>query len=514
MRRNLLSAVILFLGAAQSSALQAAEFEDPGAMCHVAFSPDGKLLATCSGINDPNGMVTLWDLRSGMPLWQVKESSGFRSVAFSPDGKELAAGNFNKTILLLEVSSGKTRIILKGHTDKINSVAFSPDGKILASSGMDHTIKLWDMAGGKEKNTLKGHDEWVLSVAFSPDGRYLASAGGTPLQPVDRAGTARIWDVATGKMLHVLKGHQLAVEGVAFPPGGTFVATSSWDNTIKFWDLKSGKELKSLEGHAKPVYTLDFHPQGHLLASGAAVWGGPVEAIRLWDPGSGKALPGLGEISNVLHLCFSPDGQMLAAACAPVHQVQLWEVQSRQLRGILSLHTRISEPEKRDMADQLKDLESGDAGRAYRAIWRLVEIGDKVVPDLARSVVKPPRKEPNPKMVEQLIQKLTDDNFQVREQATQDLARLGPSVAPVLKKAREKSSEIEEQNRLDMLLRQLEGSRDLRTQRALEVLERIGSPEAQKVLRQAAQDWGESDPGWHARSALGRLERKVLKNTP
>ena len=73
----------------------------------------------------------------------------------------------------------------------VTSVSFSPDGKTLASGNWDLTIKLWDVATGKEQATHKSHTEWVRSVSFSPDGKTLASGSSDE--------TIKLWNVATGK---------------------------------------------------------------------------------------------------------------------------------------------------------------------------------------------------------------------------------------------------------------------------------------------------------------------------
>ena len=111
------------------------------------------------------------------------------SVAFSPDGRTLASGDWENTVVLWEVVTGRFIQTLEGHSSTVFSITFSPDGRTLASGSTDDTIVLWDVAAGKRTRTLEGHSSGVVSIAFSPDGRTLASASG------DVDGVIRLWDI-------------------------------------------------------------------------------------------------------------------------------------------------------------------------------------------------------------------------------------------------------------------------------------------------------------------------------
>jgi WD40 repeat protein len=98
-------------------------------------------VATASG----DGTVKLWDLAGGKERRTLRHPPHVRGVAFSPDGKLLATGNLNGDIKLWSTADGKEVATLEGHRDLIFTVRFAPDGKTLLSASKDETARLWQV---------------------------------------------------------------------------------------------------------------------------------------------------------------------------------------------------------------------------------------------------------------------------------------------------------------------------------------------------------------------------------
>jgi WD40 repeat protein len=208
-----------------------ARFRHPSYVRAVAFSPDGKRLASSC-----EKALKVWDMATLRESWSADLDASRMSawritlhLAFAPDGKTLAAGTGGNDLRLYDAANGRVIATCAGHTDLVLCTAYSPDGKHLASGSFDKTVKLWDPATHRVCHTLTGHTDWVFCVAFAPDGKTLASAG--------REGSVILWDATRGQKLTLISSHPNHAICVAFSPDGKTLASSGVDGTVKLWDV-------------------------------------------------------------------------------------------------------------------------------------------------------------------------------------------------------------------------------------------------------------------------------------
>jgi roadblock/LC7 domain-containing protein len=380
-------------------------------------------------------------------------------IAYSPRGDRLAS-LCDRTLVLWDPATGKEVRRLTG-LDVSEPTAFSPDGRLLAGTGPDHRIGMWDVATGEKVGDYVRRDSWVPFVAFSPDSKTLATpCGGGGVGNADKE--VGLWETATGGERCRLRGHHGQVMAGAFSPDGRLLATTAeGDKAIFLWDALTGKLLRQLAGHRGSVRALVFSADGKLL-----ITGGDDTTLLFWD----------------------------MAALAVARPRPAGELTAGQMTALWG------------------DLAGPDAAKAYQAIAALAEHPDTAVPFLRDRLREGPTVDA--KRLKRLVADLDADDFEVREKASEELAKLGRLAEPALKEALEHQPSAELAQRATRLLERLNVKElppeRLRALRAAEALEHIGTPSAREALRALAE--GETDPGvaQEAKAALERLARRSL----
>jgi WD40 repeat protein len=303
-------------------------FRHGGPVAFVAFSPDGKVVASSMG----NGFFSLWEAATGRQLRRLPgQLQGVTSAAFSPDGKSVVLVANDGRVCLRDVATGKELRRLTTPATSRWQVALAPDGKTVALLDSDGSLRLWDVAADKERHRLLGppakgkggQPGFVPGIlVFSADGKQLA-LGGVQGQDV----IIRVWDVFTGRERPALTGPPtLTLPGnlsclVFSPDGKTLVVGDAQQGRVTLLDAATGAKFQQLAAQANgQQVAAAFSPDGKLLAVVNGV------GVDLVDPATGQTVrrlpcPGQGFAC----LAFSPDGKALAVGGAD-HIVHLWEV--------------------------------------------------------------------------------------------------------------------------------------------------------------------------------------------
>ena len=186
--------------------------------------------------------VRVIDLRNGKELWMAaaSERNTVTALAFSPDGKTLAsgAGFDDSDIRLWDVASGKEIGRLEGHGTYVSSLVFWPDGQKLVSSSADQTIRIWDVAGRKCLDVLRGHRQEVWRLALLPDDKTLVSGC--------KDGTVYFWDTSVSHSHEARITLPEPMTAWRFAPDSQSVVTLDLQGRVTRWQGRDFQQPETL----------------------------------------------------------------------------------------------------------------------------------------------------------------------------------------------------------------------------------------------------------------------------
>jgi RNA polymerase sigma factor (sigma-70 family) len=456
-----------------------------GVMMAVAVDPAGTEVVTAGS----DGMIYVWD-RAGKPLRQWRAHNRFiGNLAYGPDSGKLYSVGAYEPARVWDTATGKQLIEYAGSTKTVlgvASLAVAPDGKQVVLAAYNQQLQLVDTATGRiEKLLAQGSMD---RGAFSPDGKWLVGGGFDKM--------VHLWEIATGKeKWNVPLASSLA--SAAYAPDGKTVVAGTYDGHVLVLDSATGLLSYELLGRSGVVRTVAFSRDGRLLAAA-----GDSSDVTLYEVASRQVVRKLeGHRGKVWSLTFTPDSQALVTASFDGTAL-VWDVS-----GQLAAKARKKPPTEAEVDKLWGLLGNAESTEGYDAVLVLAS-----VPDLSAALFQKQLSPTGdtPKMVARWLNELDDDEFPARERASEALARLGKSIEPELRKAREQAKSVEASSRLDALLARLVGgvNESVRGRRALAVLELANTPRTRQVLELLARDGITEEIRVLSRQALERMPRR------
>jgi WD40 repeat protein len=480
------------------------EFSSKKPIGQWVFTLDSRSLATREG-----DAIHIYDISSGKGTCSFLSPSGSHELIFSRDGRKLASF-WGTCILLYDVVAERLVHAPVGHPWFLRQIHFFPDGKRLVShTSMRGEIIVWDLDTSQPVATYPSGElqHWIVvadngeEIYFLPwnqrvtlgqtnemrtDAKTKANGKSRRFTEPDnlqiycwRWKTDRVEQQIAAKTSKAYEAfvrspngrHGHSYDGITYSADGRCVALC--DQQLCIREVASGQNRIQFARMAG-LNPLALSPDGRFLAG----YGG-AGSTWIYSTVTGKRVAEYpANLSNVTAVAFSPDSRLLATGRYD-GTILLWKVpESDELPARLS---------KDETLNYWKEL-SGDAVCANRALAGLAAAPAQAVP-LIKERFRTDWKHPDDKQLARLIADLDDDAFQAREQATRELSEAGVDAANVLRQALTKSPSPEAKRRIEGILNRLSKSaipKYLRELRAIEVLERIGSPQAKDLLRSLA----------------------------
>jgi len=308
------------------------------ALLQVAFSPDGQRIVTLAS----DGTVAFWSVPQGEAAGQLASPiTGATSVAFSPDGRCVAvvraAANGAGEVRVWEVASARAASPTLPHAGAVTSACFNSDGTLLLTASLDGGVRVWnlttvippvpplqDAKAPLAAAAISPGPESSLEAIFTSHGKRAATLAGS--------GGARVWDTASGQPISPVIEHHQEMPIAAFSHDLTriVIASRSGHGQARVFDAATGTSISPAMPQSDAVRRVAFSPDDRCLVISGET------GVRLFDSGSGRPLALPVKLAAPIHdLAFSPDGGRVAICASPpaptagpkrTWQVQVWQI--------------------------------------------------------------------------------------------------------------------------------------------------------------------------------------------
>ncbi|HWA99867.1 MAG TPA: WD40 repeat domain-containing protein, partial [Pirellulales bacterium] len=372
----------------------------------IALSPDGRhVVATGRGkrsLVDQTSVAAMW-------IWNLAEGTAQKvdlggavagPIVFVDSETVLTA--VGRELWEITFQSGRVRHrSIASMSDEILAVALSPDRTLLACGGKDRTVDLLERSTGKLVHRMPGFMTGFSAVAASKDGKRFATATienrfvnipASKSEPANSgwkqilddeatasriaASEVKVWSAENGRLITSLQLPAMQVDAIDFLPDSRQLAVAGWSReagaTISLWETDRGKPVRELARQTSVITTFDISPDGTAIAAGDAQG-----KLTVWNVAQSNTVSSHGFDNPIEAVAYSGDGNLLAVALDAGH-IRLLDLRSgetrREMKSQSPLHALAFSPDGallaaglRSQGLELWDLRSKGDGRILKA---------------------------------------------------------------------------------------------------------------------------------------------------
>jgi len=207
----------------------------------LAFSRDGKWLATGGGEASRSGELFLWDVAQQTLAKELKDahSDTVMSIEFSRDGKYLVSGAADKFVKLWDLGTSKLVKSFEGHTHHVLGVSIKADNSLIVSAGADNAIKVWNIETGEQARTIPGYTKQVTSIRFLGVTENMVSCGGDK--------TVRYHNATNGGQPRAFAGGTDFMYCVAASRDEQIVVAAGEDGVLRVWNGTNAAVIRQFD---------------------------------------------------------------------------------------------------------------------------------------------------------------------------------------------------------------------------------------------------------------------------
>ncbi|MFP4433089.1 MAG: WD40 repeat domain-containing protein [Phycisphaerae bacterium] len=354
--------------------LGSVRFQHGGYVRGLAFSPDGKMLASIGYSSQGTRGLVLWDSETGKPIRQIDTpGSNGLSVDWSPGGNSIVFADSSQAVYICNVHTEKTRKIkvnsycyrvefshdgnsvfaaarngvyqfrrrdgkqLRKWKDPAVSLSVDARGEYLVTANSKYNkkkgrpIQVIDLETGKRVHELTLGKSRFSDVAISSDAKYVVGAPAT----YGRGGVkVPVWETESGKKIREFKIGTRYLRRVEFIPGTHQLISLGTNGEISVTDVTTGKEVRKVDIGDGSTQTMAVSTNGKYVAGA-----GRTQRIGVWNLQTGKpTYKPVGHSNRISGIVFSPDGSQLASASYD-KTVRVWDLKTSKSRHVLDGHS-------------------------------------------------------------------------------------------------------------------------------------------------------------------------------